>query len=466
MQVSVQDEAAPQGGGGWRASFRDWGWVALASLIWLFMPILKLQLSRVIPFDALMGILLLGMILMRVIGKRPRGQRKPWSPRANPVFYLACFGLVCTGLLSGLNAGDTQLWIVEVITFLYLAVMMLSMDMFSAGRMERFIQVGSWTFAGICAVTGVVATLHLLGGPKLDWFFEYSRRGATDKFTGLMRFSNQWAGYFVTIFPLLLALAFSKLKGWQRPLVVACALLGILTVPASGSRSGLFLLAGEVVGFVGLYLMLNRSDKALNRLIYIALFGVLLIGGYFLLIDQLEDSPIVRRSFGAFELVFEQEQFSDSWRDYNWRSAMTEFAKHPFIGIGLGTFEIYYDRHEVHSTYLSFLTETGVVGLVPYLVLLGLSTLQLARSFIAHVAQGRTNLVLIALLVAIGSQLLFAIHHNNARHRHVWTILLIGLLYAEVSLTHLRQELRQARQARSNALRLRTQSRQPQAHSL
>jgi O-antigen ligase len=329
--------------------------------------------------------------------------------------------------------------------------------------MERFLRVGGWTIAGICAVTGVVAGMNLLGGPKLDWFFEYSRRGATDKFTGLMRYSNQWSGYFVTVFPLLLALAFSKLKGWHRPLVVVCALLGILTVPASGSRSGLFLLVGEVVGFVGLYLMLNRSDKALNRLIYIVLFGALLLGGYFMLGDQLGDSPIVQRSFGAFELVFEQEQFSDSWRDYNWRSAMTEYAKHPLIGIGLGTFEIYYDRHEVHSTYLSFLTETGVLGLIPYLVLLGLSVLQLVRSFIAHVAQGRTNLLLIALLMAIGSQLLFAIHHNNARHRHVWTLLLIGLLYAEVSLTHLRRELRQARQARSAALRVHSRRSSPQS---
>jgi hypothetical protein len=441
-------EAARPREGFW-ARAQDWGWVGLAAALWFTMPLLKIQVSRIIPFDAISGLLLVALVVGKLLG----GRKGRFALQGSPLFYLALAGLICAGLVSGLNAFEAEIWIIEVLTFLYLCVMMLSMDMFSSGRLERFLRVGSWTFAAICGLTGVVATMHLLGGPKLDWFFELSRRGATDKFTGLMRFSNQWSGYFVTMFPLLLALAFSHLKPWQRPVLLGCALLGILTVPASGSRSGLFLLAGELVTFLGLYMAFNRSDKTLKRLIYLGIFSALLGVAYVGLIDQLDDSPIVRRSFGAFELVFEQEQFSDDWRDYNWRAAMTEFAKHPVIGIGLGTFELFYDRHEIHSTYLSFLTETGVLGFVCYITLLLLPTVQLVRSLLAHVARGRTNVMLLALLVALGSQLLFAIHHNNARHRHVWALLLFGMLYAEVSLTHLKAELREVRATRFEALR-------------
>ncbi len=437
-----------------RSSFwvraRDWFWVAMVAMIWFTMPLLKIQVARVIPFDAIMGTLLVGMVFVRTMGGKRSGSGPSWRARCHPAFYLSMMGLVFAGLLSGLHAAESKIWAIEVVTFLYLAIMMRSMDMFSGGQLERFLKVGTWTFAGVCALTGTVAGLFLLGGPKVEWFFEVNRVGFTDKFTGMMRYSNQWSGYFVSMFPLLLALAFSDLKRWQRPLLVGCALLGVLTVPASGSRSGLFLLAAEAVGFFALYLMLNRSDKTLKRVVYLGAFLVLFGIGYTLLIDQLADSPIVQRSFGAFELVFEQEEFSDDWRDYNWRAALTMFEKHPIIGIGLGTFELYYDRHEIHSTYLSFLTEAGVVGFIFYALVIGLPAVLLVRSLLVHIAHGRTNVMLIALLVAIGAQFLFAIHHNNARHRHVWSLLLLGMLYADVSLLKLRRELRQARATARN----------------
>lgn len=430
---------------------RDWIWVVVAVSIWFFNPLLKLQIARITPFDLLIGGILGFAVLNHVMGwgKKKTGPR--WKIQNSPTFYLSLFAVICAGFFSGLHAGDVKLWIIEVITFVYVGVMLVSVDLFTTHQLERFLKIGAWTFAGICAITGVISTTYLLGGPKLEWFFEVSLlKGSTDKFTGFVRFANQWSGYVVAMFPLLLALSFEKLKTWQKPLLAVCALLGALTVPASGSRSGIFLLAAEVVGFLIFYLAFNRSGKILNRVLYLTLFFVVVVGSFWMVFEQISDDPIIKRSLGAFELVFEQEQFSDDWRDYNRAAALNEFEKHPLIGIGLGTFELYYDRHEIHSSYLSILTETGIAGIFPYIFLVTLPVFQLLRSIALHISHGKNRIMLVALLIAIGSQLLFAIHHNNTRHRHVWLLMLMGMLYAELTIAELKSQIRGTRSAKLN----------------
>ena len=176
-------------------------------------------------------------------------------------------------------------------------------------------------------------------------------------------------------------------------------------------------------------------------MIYVVLFAVAVMAAYILTFEVLGDSVIVQRSFGAFELVFEQEEFADSWRTYNWNAAWNEWLRHPMIGMGLGTFELYYDKHEIHSSYLSFLAETGLLGAIPYMGVVFVPVIQLCRSIAFGAARGRTDIWVIALLVAVGTQVVFAIHHNNTRHRHVWLVLLMASVYAEVSIARIRAEM-------------------------
>jgi O-antigen ligase len=408
-------------------------------MLWLAMPILKLQVERVIPFDAFAGLVLGAVLIMRFVG--PPKQRHRWRLNARPGFYAGLAAMVGAGLLSGLHTVDIEIWGVETLTFFYLALLLATMDAFSSQAVERFVRVGVWTFGVICALCGAVALVKLLGGPRLDWFYEFWRGRFSDKFTGPMRYSNQWAGYIVGFFPLLVALALEEKRAWQRWFLAGCALLGFVTVPAGGSRSGMFLIVAEVVGLLALNLLLSRSEKMFQRILGVVGFGVVMVVGYTLMAGQMEESQIVKRSFGAFELVFEESRFSDDWREENWRSALREFENHPIIGMGLGTFRLYYDRHEIHSTYLSLLAETGLLGLAPYVFLVGLVALALTQSLGLHLAHRKTNAMLLAFFAALVANLLLGIHHNTTRQRHVWALFLIALLYADAAALRLKTTL-------------------------
>lgn len=421
-----------------RGRRQDALWIAVASLIWLLSSALKLQVARITPFDALVGAVFAAILLQRAMTRKRAGVPPRWHLSAPTGYYLTMGVLVCAGLLSGVHASDLKLWSVELLTFVYLFIMLLGVDLFSTGKLERFLKVGGWSFAGLCAFCGLIAGAFLLGGPQFGFFYEINPNGITAKFTGPMRFPNQWAGFFLALFPLLLALNFERLTPSKRAILLACTLLGFVTIPATGSRSGMFLMVAQGGGFLLLYMTLSRSGHVLTRLLYILIFTTALGATYWMLFEQASESPILTRSLGAFELVFEQESLSDRWRDYNWSAAIGEFEKHPLVGMGLGTFERFYDKHEVHSSYLSFAAETGLLGLISYLLLVTVPLLHLLRALAAYAARGRMDTMLIALILGIFSQLLFAIHHNNTRHRHVWMLLLCGLLYAELALLRLR----------------------------
>ncbi len=449
-----------QGRKGLRDRWDAISWTVIAVLLWTLISVLKVQVARMTPFDAMALALLGGLLLHRFVGRGRKAPPERWRAALPGYYYLMMGALICAGLLSGLNATDLQLWSVEIFTFLYLLGMLWALDLFTKDRIDRFLDLGGWTFAALFAACGTVATVFLLGGPQLGFFYETGLDGLSPKmtFTGPMRFPNQWAGYFLAVFPLLLALNFKPLSRWQRAALLVCTLLGFVTIPASGSRSGMFLTVAEIGGFALLYMILSRSGHLLMRVVTISLFVIALGGTYWLLFDQASDSPILVRSLGAFDLVFEQESLADRWREYNWLAAMSEFGKHPFIGMGLGTFERFYDKHEVHSSYLSFAAETGVAGLIPYLVLVAVPLLSLVRALAAYASRGKADVMLIALTLAIVSQLAFAIHHNNTRHRHVWLLLFCGTVYAELALVRLGAALAQERARRPAPTRSRREA--------
>ena len=425
-------------------------WVMTAAMLWLLSSILKLQIARVTPFDALIGAVLT-IILLHAAMSQTRTSRRRWRLSAPLGYYLGMMALLCAGLVSGLHATEVKLWVVEVVTFLYLFIMLISFDLFSTDQLDRFLRVGGWTFAGLCAVCGIVAGMFLLGGPQIGFFYETNPEGLTTKFAGPMRFPNQWAGFFLSLFPLLLALNFDRVTPLQRFILLACTLLGFITIPATGSRSGMFLMVAQGGGFLALYILLSRSGHVLTRVFYILVFIGSMGATYWMLFEQASESPILTRSLGAFDLVFEQESISDRWRDHNWEAALREFEKYPLIGMGLGTFERFYTKHEVHSSYLSFAAETGLAGLACYITLVTIPLVRLLRAMGAYMARGRADVMLIALTLSIFSQMLFAIHHNNTRHRHVWMMLLCGLLYSEVAMARLRTTIKD--QTPGNALR-------------
>jgi putative inorganic carbon (HCO3(-)) transporter len=109
-------------------------------------------------------------------------------------------------------------------------------------------------------------------------------------------------------------------------------------------------------------------------------FALLWVAGFVpLSIQQRIESA--SRDFVGFQDVrgmpISDENFAIVERLAHWQAAIYMADAHPFVGVGLGNYEVAYPAYRVpswpnplghaHNDYLNLLAETGIVGLVGYL---------------------------------------------------------------------------------------------------
>ena len=103
---------------------------------------------------------------------------------------------------------------------------------------------------------------------------------------------------------------------------------------------------------------------------------------------------------------------------------------HPILGIGWGSFhkwEYNATRHEVHSTPLRFLAETGIVGLLVYSLLLLRLLIGSAMLSLQMRASPYAGSYLI-LAVAVWSLTASYLYNRHITERTFWLLLLVFLL--------------------------------------
>jgi len=206
------------------------------------------------------------------------------------------------------------------------------------------------------------------GSPILGQF------GDAPRMTGLHLDPNYFAQnmsiYSVTTFVFFL---FVKLDIRLRRLVVVCFVLTTLCVLASLSRGGII---GIVVG-IALLAMLN-----LRRTVMVLLRRkwLLLITGVSFVVLMSVVIPAEARYFAVERLqgTYLQEELQRMNRLDLWRASWDMFIDHPLLGVGLGNtilLEQYYKYGWAiqipHNTPLEVLTETGILGFLAYIWLIG-----------------------------------------------------------------------------------------------
>ena len=151
---------------------------------------------------------------------------------------------------------------------------------------------------------------------------------------------------------------------------------------------------------------------------------------YLAIAHTVSDSWVMQRSFEGVRTLVESRSVADNWRTINWSWAMEAYDKHPLLGIGLGTFELYYDRHEIHSSYLSLLTEAGPVAMLAYIGMFVVALTRTGQLLLLNSVMQKSNALTISLftsLVCLGSMGIF---HNQTRHRHLYLLLFLSVMYA------------------------------------
>ncbi|MDD5116446.1 MAG: O-antigen ligase family protein [Candidatus Omnitrophica bacterium] len=177
------------------------------------------------------------------------------------------------------------------------------------------------------------------------------------------------AGYLTMVIPLVLLY---KKKVWlSLPLLIALFLTASL-----GAFISLFLTA--------LVYMLLKNDFKKTKLVFLSSLGV-----FALLV------LIIRSVSGRGHL---SPAFSIIMRLSYWQDTLEIIKLHPFLGIGLGNFNLVYSRY-AHNSFLQFWAEAGLIG-ASSLAWLVIACLKRGAGKISLLSKDKEKLLLLSCLAA------------------------------------------------------------------
>ncbi len=201
---------------------------------------------------------------------------------------------------------------------------------------------------------------------------------------------NLLAGYLVPVMPLSVGLGLTLIA--QRrfvlgalPLIASAAIaLATLLTASRGGYMGLFV-GGAQFGVIIITYLWAKSKKARPLIISLALLSILIVGVVLTRIPAFQER--------VASMFVGREHSSNSYRLNVWGSSWRMFLNNWWIGIGIGneTFRLAYGLYMVsgydalgtYSVPLEVAVETGVVGLIAFLVLV-LATLSRAHNKFWH----------------------------------------------------------------------------------
>ncbi|HUS14223.1 MAG TPA: O-antigen ligase family protein [Chloroflexia bacterium] len=212
---------------------------------------------------------------------------------------------------------------------------------------------------------------------------------------GTIGMPNSYAGYLNLTIALALALGiYALVSGYRRWAVNGRPqlLLGAGLLALTALMIGALVVSYSRGGYLGLGCGVTAMAVALGRravpaLTAVMLGLVLLVGLAFTgglpasLRDRLASIPDQLRIYDVRGIQYTPDTFNQLERLAHWQAAGSMFLLDPVLGVGIGNFNVVYpsvavaewptSRGHAHNYYLHALAETGLAGLLAYLVLLG-----------------------------------------------------------------------------------------------
>ena len=152
------------------------------------------------------------------------------------------------------------------------------------------------------------------------------------------------AGYLVLVFPLLLAIK----KNRGRWFIIVTFAVALLLTKSMGGLLSILLGAG-------FYLYLKRDISYIKFIFLVILIAISVT------VFSLRQTAIIEAFSPASSLLN---------RIAYWRDSLALIKLHPFIGIGLGNFNLPLSRY-AHNVFLQIWAEMGILGLISFIWLIG-----------------------------------------------------------------------------------------------
>jgi O-antigen ligase len=270
---------------------------------------------------------------------------------------------------------------------------------------------------GMGLVVSVIGLIQTVAGPKagmnlgLEHLTLYD--GGVMRAYGTFGHPNQLAGYLILILPAA-AIELFYGKTWQaRAFPLVCLAVMLAALMATFSRG-----AWLGLGLAGLGLFVAVVPRAWlwrGLAIGLVVIGLLYAG------MKLFPGPGVLVVDRMYSMQHPEQEDSVSFRKVCLQTAGKMFQTHPWLGFGAGEYELnirkyfnetYYawsamDKH-IHNLYVQILIESGLFGLIGFLVWLGYGVAVPARRMF-KLPPGYARSILAACLAGV---LAFLIHNN------------------------------------------------------
>lgn len=291
----------------------------------------------------------------------------------NRYLYVALAFVIPIGisLIDTLNMSKALSVFLQMLRYLFIGVIAVAMTQ----NMQNYVRLAQFTFYTL---------MFICIDAIVQWLTDYNIYGynpvTINRVTGV--FSYYHISYFLGTFaPIVLFYLYKKLKEKFTLLritlsIIACLLL-ITTVIIGGARAGMVSLLVSIVLFIG-YLFYIGAVK--HKLRFLAGTLVVLVIG----IGIVSQSQMVQERFHNTTSTFGSDQFMDQFTSYRtniWRVGFNEIPNYWVNGVGPRAFDKIYQTYpddykifkyvyQPHLHGLEVMIETGVIGFIPYLLVL------------------------------------------------------------------------------------------------
>jgi O-antigen ligase len=373
--------------------------VALLTVLLVFAPMRALIATELLPrygvtwplpLDIGQALLILWLAVWaahKIIQPRACTQTGAFKPLLRQFWPLLTF--VVAGGLSAFNAWSLSAWLTEWLKWaqmLVIALVVIDLGRTVGWRWFVFALVSAGlanALIGIYIYFGGSGALHLL--VNRDNFRAFGTFGQP----------NPFGGFMGLVAPLALAMTLSHIQRlWRRRHlahvwaheIVPLLFYGLSAVAISAALI-MSWSRGAWLGFgVSLAVMLFALPRRL--IISLALALLLLAGTGVLAASGRLPATISTRLATIGEDIFDVRDvrgvditpanYATTERLAHWQAATNMAASHPWLGVGLGNYEVAYPAFRLinwkfplghaHNYYLNVLAEAGIIGLVTYLL--------------------------------------------------------------------------------------------------
>jgi len=316
---------------------------------------------------ACLSMLAVALLLLWAIGSVQEGVlRIEWSPLLVPLGLFLLLGLIQFSAHLTSDPFSARESLLKLGTDLLI--------FFLSGQLLALANEKAWRRIGLsvtafCFILSLFAILQFFSTRTLMY---WSVKIPWGGFFGPYVNHNHYAGLMEMVIPLAAGYILSQpadrsMRGWSA-VASFVVLVPVASVLLSGSRGGMFSLLFEtfVLGTLGLrYAPLCRARG-------LAIWGITSISAAIWLFLWMDPGQISKRLAVLFERGRQHEEISFVERKTIYMDSFRLLREHPWIGTGLGSFEVAYPRYQslatdevvdhAHNDYLEALAETGIVG--------------------------------------------------------------------------------------------------------